>query len=67
MYAPYKDRIIAFVESHPGCCKMDVAKYCTYNRLRDPSKQYYLVNTAIKYGWIRAEFKRGRYYLYPAE
>lgn len=53
-----------FVKNNPGCSKLDVAKHCTYNCLRNPSKQYYIVNTAIKNGWIRATFKSGRYYLY---
>lgn len=59
----YKNRVIQFVKNNPGCCKYDVAKHCTYNIRRDPSKQYYIVNTAIKHGWIKATKKSGRYYL----
>lgn len=66
MNTPYRSSIVAFVTANPGCCKFDVAKHCTWHPRRNPSYQYYLVNTAIRHGWIRAEKARGRYYLYPA-
>jgi hypothetical protein len=62
-WSPYKEMIITFVGNNPGCCKYDVARYCTTDRRRDPSKQYYIVNTAIKNGWIKAEWKGNRYSL----
>jgi hypothetical protein len=62
-WSPYKDRIVRFVSNNPGCCKYDVARHCTRNSLRCPSKQYYIVNTAIKYGWIVAEKVGSKYSL----
>lgn len=62
-YSPYKESVINFVSNNPGCCKWDVASYCTRNPLRCPSKQYYIVNTAIKNGWIVARFVGNRYEL----
>jgi hypothetical protein len=66
-WSPYKDRVIGYVERNPGCTKWDVASYCTYNRQRCPSKQYYIVNTAIRNGWIEAVWKGNRWALYPAD
>lgn len=44
---------------------MDVAKFVTRSARRNPSKQYYIVNTAIRAGWIVAECqKSGNYRLY---
>lgn len=63
-WSPYKEMVISFVRNNPGCCKYDVAAYCTYNKLRNPSKQYYIVNTAINNGWINAIRKKNRYKLY---
>ena len=60
-WSPYKDMIVAYVAAHPGCSKWDVAAHCTYSAQRDPSKQYYLVNTALRNGWIAGE-QRGRQY-----
>jgi hypothetical protein len=62
-WSPYKESVINFVRNNPGCCKYDVASYVTYNGLRNPSKQYYIVNTAIRNGWIEAERRGNRYYL----
>lgn len=62
-WSPYKDSVISFVRNHPGCCKYDVAKYVTHTWKRDPSKQYYIVNTAIRHGWIVAKKVGGRYFL----
>ena len=63
-WSKYKDRVIAFVLDNPGCCKMDVARHVTYCALRSPNKQYYIVNTAIRHGWIEAVRIGGRYKLY---
>ena len=62
-WSPYKERIVSFVRANPGCCKLDVARRCTRSQLRTPSKQYYIVNTAIRHGWIRAEKLGNRYSL----
>lgn len=51
-WSPYKDTVIAFVERNPGCSKWDVASHCTRSSRRCPSKQYYIVNTAMRNGWI---------------
>lgn len=66
-WSPYKDTIIDYVSRHPGCSKMDVAMHVTWNRQRNPSKQYYIVNTAIRNNWIIAEKEGGRYFLYTPE
>ena len=64
MFTPYKNLIIDFVQRNPGCTKMDVARIVTRNPRRSPSKQYDVVNTAIKYGWIKAaKLSSGRYSL----
>lgn len=62
-WSPYKESVINFVQNNPNCCKYDVAKHVTKNILRNPSRQYYIVNTAIKNGWIKAKLVRGRYEL----
>ena len=66
-WSPYKDSVIGFVSRNPGCCKWEVASYCTRHPQRCPSKQYYIVNTAIRNGWITAEYRGGRYYLFIPE
>ena len=66
-WSPYKDSVINYVKRNPGCCKYDVALFCTKSCLRNPSKQYYIVNTAIRNGWIDAEFCGNKYKLYPIE
>lgn len=63
-WSPYKDTVISYVAAHPGCCKWDVAKHVTRDRRRCPSKQYYIVNTAIKHGWIGAQWRGRSYRLY---
>lgn len=63
-WSPYKESVINYVLTHPGCCKFDVAKHCTKDSRRNPSKQYYIVNTAIRNKWIRAEYSSGRYRLF---
>lgn len=63
-WSKYKNMVINYVSNHPGCCKYDVAKFCTRNPLRNPSKQYYIVNTAIKNKWISFIFCGNRYKLY---
>lgn len=62
-WSPYKEMVISYVQNHPGCCKLDVAKYVTRNPRRNPSKQYYIVNTAIRNGWINAVWIGNRYSL----
>lgn len=55
----------SFVRNNPGCSKYNVARRCTFNARRNPSKQYYIVNTAIRNGWIIAlSGKGGAYALY---
>ena len=63
-WSPYKNRVIEFVRENPGCCKMDVANCCTRSWRRDPSRQYHIVNTAIRNGWIRAVKHSDRYELF---
>jgi hypothetical protein len=43
---------------------MALASHLTWNPRRDPSRQYYLVNTQIRLGNIVAQYDRGRYRLY---
>jgi hypothetical protein len=62
--SPYSERAVNFVAAHPGCCKWDLARYLTRNPRRCPSKQYYLVNTQIRLGNIRAVRLGNRYALY---
>jgi hypothetical protein len=66
-WSPYKDRIIAYVERNPGCCKWDVARICTRNPQRCPSKQYYIVNTALRNEWIVGGMDGRGYKLYTPE
>lgn len=63
-WSPYKEMVVAYVSSHQGCCKMDVARHVTHNKMRNPSKQYYIVNTALRNGWIRGDYSGGRYHLF---
>ena len=57
--------VMAYVRDNPGCSKWAAAKAGTRNPLRCPSRQYYLVNTLIRRGYIRAErTKRGAYRLF---
>lgn len=64
-WSPYKNKVIDFVTRHPGCTKMDVAKAVTRSPRCPPSKQYYIVNTALRNGWIAGTFSSGRWHLYP--
>ena len=66
-WSPYKEAVINYVKFHPGCCKRDVANYCTFSMMRDPSKQYYIVNTAIRNGWIKSIRIGNRYSLYALD
>lgn len=66
-WSPYKERIINFVRANPGCCKYDVARRCTRSYGRNPSKQYYIVNTALRHGWIVAHKVGNRYSLHVPE
>lgn len=63
-WSPFKDSVIQFVSRNPGCSKMDVARYCTSNPRRNPSRQYYIVNTALRNGWIVGVWNSGRWKLY---
>lgn len=51
-WSPYKNTVIDFVRAHPGCTKYAVAARCAQSSRRSPGKQYYIVNTAIRNGWI---------------
>jgi len=66
-WSPYRDMVVSYVRSHPGCCKLDVARHCTRNPLRTPSKQYYIVDTALRHGWIVGIYAGGRYLLYTPD
>lgn len=61
--SPYSGPAVDFVTKNPGCSKMELARYLTYNQQRDPSKQYYLVNTQLRLGNLVAEFSKGKYSL----
>jgi hypothetical protein len=63
-YSPYSERAMAFVALHPGCTKWALASYLTRNPHRSPSKQYYLVDTQIRLGNLRADWRGNRYALY---
>ena len=56
-------RVLEYVRQHPGCCKYDAAEAGTRHPLRAASKQYYLVNTLIRNGYIKAVRKTNRYEL----
>lgn len=62
-WSPFKSSIISFVRDHPGCCKWDVAAYVTRSPRRCPSRQYYIVNTALRNGWIEAKWAGNRWCL----
>jgi hypothetical protein len=65
-WSPYKYTVIDYVRRNPGCCKYDVARHVA--RRCNPSKLYYIVNTAIRNGWIVSGGRNGnRYELYPSE
>lgn len=66
-WSPYKERVINYVSRNPGCCKYDVASHCTRNPRRCPSKQYYIVNTALKNGWITGRMVGSKYELFVPE
>jgi len=66
-WSPYRDMVIEYVRSHPGCCKLDVARHCTRDPRRTPSKQYYIVETALRHGWIVGIYAGGRYLLYTPD
>jgi hypothetical protein len=63
-WSPYKERVIEYVRQHPGCSKWDVAEHCTFNSRRCPSKQYYIVNTALRNGWIVGVWRGNRWELF---
>lgn len=66
-YSPYSEKAIFYVQTHPGCCKMDLAKHLTRKFGYDPSKLYRLVNYQIKVGNILAVRKGKQYYLFADE
>ena len=66
-YSPYTKKAVSFVKNNPGCSKMDLASHLTYCSMRNPSKQYYLVNTQVRLGNIVALRARGRYFLFTPE
>jgi len=63
-WSPYKERILRYVGRNPGCSKYDLARVCTNSSLRNPSKQYYIVNTALRHGWIEGHKQGNTYKLY---
>jgi len=63
-WSPYKETVVGYVSRNPGCSKWDVASHCTHNSQRNPSKQYYIVNTALKNGWIAGRQIGRQYRLY---
>lgn len=66
-WSKFKDRIVNYVENNPGCSKWEVASLCTRSSRRCPSKQYYVVNTALRNGWIEGHFSGGRWHLYTTK
>jgi hypothetical protein len=66
-WSPYKEVVIDYVRSHPGCSKLDVARHVTRNPLRNPTHQYGVVNTALRHGWIVGIYVHGRYLLYAPD
>jgi len=66
-WSPYRDIVVSYVRSHPGCCKLDVARHVTRDPRRTPSKQYYIVETALRHGWIVGIYAGGRYLLYTPD
>lgn len=60
--------VLNYVRDNPGCNKYEAAAAGTRNSRRDPSKQYYLVNTLIRQGYLLAFSGKGSSYaLYAAE
>jgi len=66
-WSKYKNSIINYVENNPGCSKWEVASLCTQSSRRCPSKQYYIVNTALRNGWIYGYMAKGQYRLYTGD
>lgn len=67
-WSPYKEMVVGFVADNPGCSKMDVARRVTRDPRRNPYKQYHIVNTALRNGWIIAmPFTGKAYALYTPE
>jgi hypothetical protein len=65
--SPYAYTVVSYVAANPGCSKWDVAAHVTRDSRRCPSKQYYIVNTAIRYGKVVAAKVGGKYSLKVAE
>jgi hypothetical protein len=63
-HSKYTPSAIAFVERNPGCSKWNLAAYLTRSPRRCPSRQYYLVNTQIRLGNIKAVRLSNRYALF---
>lgn len=57
-------KVLYYVQHNPGCNKWHAAKAGTRSALRSPHKQYYLVDTLIRQGYIRAEKRGNQYRLY---
>jgi len=45
-------RVLRYVQNHPGCTKFAAAQAGTYCSLRNPRRQYYLVNTLLRHGYL---------------
>lgn len=56
--------VLDYIKRNPGCTKFAAAKAGTREQTRCPSKQYYLVNTLIKHGYVKAVKLSNRYKLY---
>jgi hypothetical protein len=66
-WSPYKEKVVAYVRANPGCSKLDVARHVTRSPWRGPTRQYYIVNTAVRNGWILAFWAGGRYLLFTPD
>lgn len=56
-------RVLRYIAWNPGCPKYHAAKAGTYSSMRNPTRQYYLVNTLIRHGYICATNHGNRYQL----
>ena len=65
-FRPHKAHlpVLDYIKKNPGCTKFAAAKAGTRKISRCPSKQYYLVNTLIKHGYVKAVKLSNRYKLY---
>lgn len=57
------EQAFAYVTEHPGCAKIDVLRFITHDRVRNPSNHSYIIDSLIRGGWIRATWIGNRYSL----